>query len=246
MAKNKPVRAYHIEIAGITALVLRKRIKNIYIHIQPPAANVVITAPLYLKDDDIREFLASKANWVTKQKEKMLARLNRRELKLEWGEVCYLLGKRYILKIFNGNRPSVYAEGANIVLRTRPDSSIEERRKLLEMFYREQLFNAAGALIEKWGRIIGITPKEWRIKRMKTRWGSCNVGAKRVWLSLELALMPIECIEYIVVHEIVHLLEAKHNARFKRYMDRFLPDWKARRAMLSGGNPISDPREQPL
>ncbi len=151
------------------------------------------------------------------------------------GESHYFLGNRYLLNVVEASiKPYVELNNKYISLYIRPNSTKEKREKIMNEWYREQLKDMIPVYIEKWEAIIGVNVEEWGVKIMKTRWGSCNIKAHRIWINLELGKKNPRCLEYIVVHEMVHLLERKHNDRFKSYMDKFLPNWKSIKAELNG------------
>jgi predicted metal-dependent hydrolase len=151
------------------------------------------------------------------------------------GESHYFLGRRYRLRVVEHDGPSRVAVGSASYLElfVRPSAGEEQREMLLQRWYREQLRLLIPPLLEKWEPVLGVKVAEWGIKRMKTRWGSCNTRARRIWLNLELAKKPPQCLEYIVVHEMMHLLERRHNGRFTTLMDEHLPAWRLHRGELS-------------
>ena len=148
------------------------------------------------------------------------------------GETHYLAGRRYRLKVREHNAPAqVELHGhQTLLLSVRPQQDAEQRLQVLERWYRTRLRGLAGELLEQWAARMGVTVANWGIRKAKTRWGACNPQARRIWLNLELAKKPVQCLEYIVVHELVHLMERHHNERFAALMDQYLPDWRLRRA----------------
>jgi hypothetical protein len=151
------------------------------------------------------------------------------------GESHYVQGRRYRLDVVEQNAPATVRLRNNtfLELRVRPGTDRQKREAVLAQWYRQQLRQQIPALIARWEPIIGVTVAEWGIKKMKTRWGTCNIQARRIWLNLELAKKPVACLEYILVHEMVHLLERQHNDQFRAYMDRFLPQWRLHRDTLN-------------
>lgn len=215
------------EIDDIKILIERKNIKNIYIRVLPPDGNVKVTAPKRASNDAIRTFVMSKLNWIKKHKAEIEQIPRQKELKYFSGEPHYLWGNAYTLEVVYSNGGSdVSIQGDKIVLKTVEDSSFEQREKLMIEWYRKLLKDAIPNLLEKCIKIVGKAPNEWHVKNMKTRWGTCNTKKKRIWLNLQLAKKPPECLEYVIIHELAHLYVASHNAEFKAYMDRFYPDWK--------------------
>jgi predicted metal-dependent hydrolase len=151
------------------------------------------------------------------------------------GENHYFLGQPYQLQVVEQDRPAkvFLQDSASILLSVRPGANIQQRAKILYDWYREQLRTLLPTLLEKWQIALGVTASDWGIKKMKTRWGTCNIRARRVWINLELAKKPIECLEYIVVHELLHLVERRHSERFHALMDKYLPTWRSVRELLN-------------
>ena len=216
-----------IKLGNITVDVVQKDIKNLHLSVYPPTGRVRIAAPLRLNLDTIRIYAISKLSWIKKQQTKL--RSQQREAPRDYltRESHYYLGKRYLLKVMEENSPpKVELKHSAIVLYVRPGTDKDKRQLILENWYRERLKEIVPALVKKWQKTMSVSPHEFAIKKMKTNWGTCNIEAKRIWLNLELAKKPEHCIEYIVVHEMVHLLERNHNDRFISYMNKFLPEWK--------------------
>ena len=148
--------------------------------------------------------------------------------------MLYFLGKRYLLKVVpHDGTPLFRLRQSTIEMHVRPSLDRAKRHAAMDEWYRAELKGLIPSLVEKWERIMGVSVAEWGIKRMKTKWGTCSIASRRIWLNLELAKKRFPCIEYIVVHELVHLLEPTHNAQFIEQMDRFLPDWRSRRDQLN-------------
>jgi len=217
-----------LHVGDIKAIVFRKPIKNLYLSVLPPDGKIRISAPLHVKNDVLKMFLASKISWIKKQKEKFISQERQTVREYVSGEDHYFLGKRYRLTVMQKNEtPKVNIKGKNkIILQIRPHSDVKKREEILLLWYRNQLKTVADGLFKKWQRKIGVRPSSWHIRRMKTRWGSCNYKTKRIWLNLELIKKPLAYIEYIIVHELVHLIEEKHNQNFIRLMDKYLPNWR--------------------
>jgi hypothetical protein len=153
------------------------------------------------------------------------------------GESHYFLGQPYTLRVFPQKGPGcVSLQCAPFIdLYVRPGASVLDRQRVLHRWYREELKELVPPLLARWQPVVGVAAAEWGVRMMRTRWGSCNIRARRIWLSLELARKPVECLEYVVVHELTHLLERRHNHRFYGYMDQFLPTWRLARALLAPG-----------
>ncbi len=218
----------HITISNIKIDVVRKDIKNIHLAVYPPTGRVRIAAPLQVNEDAVRLFASSKLGWIKKNQRKFEGqeRLSPREYKNR--ESHYFQGKRYLLNVIEADAPPkvVLRSKTYIDLYVRPETSIAKRHEIMNEWYRVQLKKQIPALIEKWENKMNISLKDCRVKLMKTKWGSCNSERKRIWVNLELARKPIHCLEYIIVHEMTHLLEHHHNDRFLAYMESYLPNWK--------------------
>jgi predicted metal-dependent hydrolase len=216
-----------IQLGEISVEVVRKAIKNMYLRVYPPTGNVRISVPLRMDMDTIRLFAVSKLGWIRKQQAKLQEQV--REAKREYSnrESHYYLGKRYLLNVIENNASQIVVlKHDTIELYVRENTPPEKSRVILENWYRQRLKELIPDYIKKWEGLINVKVKEFGIKKMKTRWGTCNIKAGRIWLNLELAKKPIHSLEYIVVHEMMHLLERKHNEIFISYMNKYLPEWR--------------------
>jgi predicted metal-dependent hydrolase len=216
-----------IQLGDITVEVTQKDIKNVHLSVYPPFGQVKIAAPERMDLDTIRIYAISKLTWIRKQQAKIKSQ--KREAPREYltKESHYYFGKRYLLKVIEHNlSPVVKLKHNTIELYIRPDTSTEKRKEILEEWYRAQLKVKIPELISKWETVMDVQVNDYGIKKMKTKWGTCNIGAKRIWLNLELAKKPVCCLEYIIIHEMTHLLERNHNTRFVALMNSFLPNWK--------------------
>ncbi|WP_211253953.1 M48 family metallopeptidase [Pelobacter seleniigenes] len=212
-----------------------KRIKHLYIRIHPPDGRVEVSAPESMPLTKVRACVMQRLNWIkTKQTSCSTAAPALSSSRYESGEMHPYLGRQYRLVVqHKTGKCTVMLNDETICLHCPPHTAPAERKALLEQWYRQQLQQRIPQLLQKWETILGVKTREWRIKRMKTRWGSCNTGAHRIWLNAELIKKPDTCIEYVLVHELVHLLERSHNQRFYRLMDSFLPDWQVRKKRLN-------------
>ena len=216
-----------IKLGDINIEVTLKAIKNVHLSVYPPYGKVKVAAPSRMSIENIKIYTISKLGWIKEQQKKFKSQI--RESKREYltKESHYYLGKRYMLKITEINSaPSVILKHKTIELYIRPQTSKLKMHLVLEDWYRSELKLIVQELITKWEKRMGVKSESFGIRKMKTKWGSCNTDAKSVLLNLELAKKPYQCIEYIVVHELVHLLERRHNDRFITLMNRFLPEWK--------------------
>jgi hypothetical protein len=223
-----------IQLGDIKIEVTQKDIKNVHLSVYPPLGKVKIAAPERMELDTIRIYAISKLSWIKKQQAKILAQ--KREAPREYitKESHYFQGKRYLLKVIEQNSPpTVLQKHSHLEMYIRPNSSIDKRKELLEEWYRSQLKISVANYISKWEKVMNISVTEFGIKKMKTKWGTCNIEAKRIWINLELAKKPTECLEYIVVHEMVHFFERNHNTKFVSLMDNYMPNWRELKTELN-------------
>ncbi len=224
-----------LRLGNMSVLVVRKPIKNLHLAVLPPDGKVRVSSPLRLKDDAIRTLIATRIPWIRKHQATLLAQERQSPREYVSGESHYLFGRRYRLNVeLTNSRPGIAVKDkSRIVLQARPNSTTEKREQIFREWYRTALGPVAGDLLEKWSNKIGVRPASWGIKRMKTRWGTCHQEAERIWLNLELAKKPHRCIEYVVVHELVHLIEKTHNERFVDLMTSYLPTWQSSKEELN-------------
>lgn len=223
-----------LELGGLALDVVRKDIKNVHLSVYPPTGRVRISAPRRMGLDTIRLFAISKLGWIKKQKKKL--REQERETQREYldRESHLVWGRRFLLKVVEEDvAPSVQIQHGTLLLRVRPGADDETREATVAGWYRQQLKTAVPALIQAWEPRLSVTVNRFFIQQMKTKWGSCNPTARTIRLNTELAKKPRECLEYIVVHEMVHLLEPTHNARFISLLDRLMPQWQHYRDILN-------------
>jgi predicted metal-dependent hydrolase len=226
--------ASRLDLGGITVDVVLKDIKNIHLSVHPPEGRVRISAPKRMSLDTIRVFAISKLGWIKQQQAKL--REQERETPREYveRESHYVWGKRYLLSVIESDGPpAIELKHSRMLLRVRPGTEAGKREALVEEWYRERIKRAVPPLLDRWQPLLGVSVERFFVQRMKTRWGSCNHKARTIRLNTELAKKPPECLEYIVVHEMVHLLEPTHNARFVALMDRFMPKWRFYREALN-------------
>ena len=223
-----------IELGEIAVDVVKKDIKNVHLSVYPPTGKVRISAPLRMDLDTIRVFAISKLGWIRQQQRKINEQ--EREPPREYldRESHYVWGKRYLLKVIEKDAaPVVELQHSHMVLQIRPAASEEKKQAVLDEWYRGQLKEAVPALIAKWEPLMGVKVERFFVQRMKTKWGSCKAGSAGIRLNTDLAKKPRECLEYIVVHEMAHLIEPTHNSRFLALMDLFMPGWQHRRESLN-------------
>jgi len=234
MSTDFSAKAHHIFVHTLSVEVVRKSIKNLHLGVYPPEGRVRVAAPLAVSDDAVRRAVIGKLGWIKRQQAKFYAQPRQGKREMIDGESHYFQGQRYRLRIVEcTGRPKVILNKSRLELHVHPESTTEERERTLQRWYRVRLRELVVPLLEKWQPVVGVEPFAWGIRKMKTKWGSCNTQSSRIWLNLELAKKPVSCAEYVLVHELVHLLERTHSDRFRALMDQFLPQWRLYRAELN-------------
>ena len=218
----------YLQLGSVEALVVRKPIKNLHLSVLPPNGWVRITAPQEMKDDAVRTLIALRLPWIKKQQSKFTGQERQTKRDYVTGESHYFFGKRYRLEVvYVDVVPAVKLKGkSKVILQVRPKSPANKRREVMMDWYRKELHIVINDLIDKWQKKMGVQVKFWSIKQMKTRWGTCNSKRARVLINLELAKKPTACVEYVVVHELLHLIEKKHNDKFVSLMTKYIPKWR--------------------
>ena len=226
---------HQIIVNDLVVDVVRKDIKNLHLAVYPPGGRIRVAAPLRVNDEAVRLFTISRLSWIKRQQAKFQDQERQSARDLISGESHYYQGRRYLLNVeYREGPPTVNIRNNKILdIFVRPGSDTHERERVLTNWYRRQLKEAITPLITKWEAIIGVQVAEWGVKQMKTKWGTCNIEARRIWLNLELIKKPTHCLEYIIVHEMIHLLERHHNERFMMYMNQFMPLWQHYREELN-------------
>ena len=224
-----------LTVSGINVKVLRKNIKNLHLSVHPPEGEVRAAVPVHITDDNIRLAIINKLGWIKRQQKDFENQPRQSERKYISGECHYFLGKRCRLELIESvGKPGIkLLKSGKLKMFVKAGASVDVKEKLLNSWYREELKKEIPILLEKWEPIIGEKVNAWGVRKMKTKWGSCNIEQRKISLNLELAKKPPECLEYIIVHELVHLLERNHNDRFRGFMEKYLPKWRARRELLS-------------
>ncbi len=214
--------SFHVEI-------IYKRIKNIYFRIYPSKKNIVVSAPIHLDPETLNRAILSKKDWILRQVDKQqTVRPSLPEKTYATGEDFLFQGKLYPLKVVEQDRKRsacIFRED-HIQLIVKTGSTFFDRQRLIDGWCRKEIQKAVPPILEKWEPLIGVKIRQFGVRKMKTRWGSCNITSARIWLNLSLIHLPPRFLEYVTVHEMVHLLERGHNARFKGFMDQFIPDWR--------------------
>lgn len=225
---------FQIKISGITVDVEKKNIKNVYLRVCPPDGRVQLSSPKRIPAESLRQFVISKEKWIRKKIQKVQSQVREPELEFVSGESHYVKGRKYVLNIREKNIPPkvIIRNDEYLDVYVRPGSNQAKREKVLREWYRDLLKDQIPGLIARWERELGVSVSDWGVKRMKTRWGTCNIKARRIWLNLELAKRPAQLLDYVVLHEIVHLKEKLHNKRFRSFLDKHMPDWRDREKEL--------------
>ena len=220
---------------GLAVRVVRKDIKNLHLGVYPPNGRVRVAAPKAVNDEAVRLAVISKLGWIKRQRAKFATqpRLSAREMVS--GESHYFLGRRYRLRVVESQGPAriVQRDQSYLELHSRRGTDAKKRESILHRWYREQLRILIPPLVTKWEGRLGVRAGGWGIKKMKTKWGACSADKRRIWVNLELAKKPVECLEYIIVHELAHLIERHHKDHFIALMDKHLPQWRLHRQVLN-------------
>ena len=229
------IETISISSSNIEIEVIRKDIKNMHLAVYPPTGRIRLAAPQKTDSEVIRLFAISKIGWIKKHIKNFKEQPRESAKEYVSGESHYYFGKRYMLQIIEHNGPNkIKLKGLKTIqLYVRPATTVETKSNLLKEWYRQELKRILPELISTWEKVIGVKCNDWGVKQMRTKWGACNVDEKRIWLNLELAKKPLICLEYIVVHELVHLLERNHNEQFIKHMNRFMPKWQQHRTELN-------------
>ncbi|GHC95347.1 metal-dependent hydrolase [Nocardiopsis terrae] len=223
-----------LTIIGINIDVVYKDIKNLHIGVYPPLGRVRVAAPLHFDDERVRLAVIQRLPWIKRQREQLRSADRQTTREMVPGETHYVWGARRRLKVVERpGRAHFEVDGDRLVLYAPDGTSAERRRELLDQWYRGQLRRVVPDLIAKWERVLDVSVPRWSIRRMKTKWGSCNRETGHIWFNVELAKKNPYCLEYVVVHEMMHHLERNHGARFTRLMDKFMPNWRSLRDQLN-------------
>lgn len=224
-----------LTVGGIPVEVVRKNIKNLHLGVYPPDGRVRVAAPLRVKDESVRLAIVDKLGWIKRQRSQFAAQPRQSAREMVNGESHWFMGRRLRLRVHERSAaPGVALRGpATLDLFVRPGSDAEQREGVLLKWYRQELRERVPRLLARWQDRLGVQVADWGIKRMKTKWGSCNSRARRIWLNLELVKKPERCLEYIVVHELAHLRHRRHDAEFTKLLDRHLPSWRRTRTELN-------------
>lgn len=223
-----------LELGDVSVDVVFKDIKNVHLSVHPPTGRVRISAPDRMELEKVRLFAISKLGWIKKHQKKLLSQVREQPREYLERESHYFWGQRYLLKIFEGEKPSrVGVTHRHIALHVPSDASQQKRQTVLEDWYRAELKAAIQPLVEKWEKQLGLDVERYFVQKMKTKWGSCNPKSRTIRLNLELAKKPLQCLDYVVLHEILHFLVGDHGERFVALMDHHMPTWRTVRQILN-------------
>lgn len=226
-----------IQVEDIAIEVTYKRVKNLNLRVYPGEERVAVSCPPTLSENTLKSYLKSKAPWIkNKLSQPVQKKPDFAAKDLKSGDTVTLWGNSYTLQITTGNSTEnrIFVDGENLFICHKSDKKTHPNHRILIDWYRKLIKAEVARLISKWEPVMAVQVNDFGVKRMKTRWGTCNITAGRIWLNLLLIEKPIECLELVVVHEMTHLLERLHTPRFYRLMSSFLPDWKEREELLEG------------
>lgn len=223
-----------IKIGSLEFSLDRRPIKNLRISVLPPVGEIEVIAPESMTNNAIRLAVVDRIPWIRKQQKLFAKQARQSQREMVQGESHYLWGRAYRLDVVERHgKHEVVPNATRLRLYVRASTTAKNKQRVLDDFYRTQLIQKAAPLFARWQAVLGVDPSHWGVRRMKTKWGSCNTEAQRILLNLELAKKPVNCLEYIVLHELLHLIERHHNHRFAALLDKHMPDWRIRRAVLN-------------
>ncbi len=223
-----------IQIADISVEILKKNIKNMHLAVLPPNGKVRVSAPMAMSDDAITMFVRTKLGWIRKQQAKFEAQPRQSAREYVSGETLYVWGRQYFLQVeysYRGN--ALVLDGNKAILTVRKESTAKQREAFVNEWYRGLLKEEVEKYLPKWERITGLYCSSWQSKYMTTRWGTCNTCTRKIWLNLQLAKKPVECLEYVILHELAHLKVKNHGADFVAILDQYMPYWRERKKQLN-------------
>ncbi len=222
-----------VSISGIDVQVNKKNIKNMHLSVKPPLGNVVVSAPLLMTQKSIENFVRLNIDWIKKQQVKFINQPRMTERQYVSGETYYIWGKQFFLEFKSAQKKAFKIDGDKIILEMKEGLSVEQRERFVREELRKILVEQLNRLIPKWEEKTGLYCDAFKTKYMLTRWGTCNSKAKRIWINLQMVEKPLECLEYIILHELVHLKVSNHGKDFTSMMDKYMSDWKDRKNLLN-------------
>lgn len=222
-----------LKIGAVEIKVTFKEIKNLHLSVHPPYGEVTISSPTFYDLEKIKIYAATKLGWIKREQAKIKSQEREEPKLMITQESHYFFGKRYLLKVNESSKPKLILRHNHLELFALPDATIEQKKRTLNNWYKKELEAIILKLIVSYAKEMNLSDVHFGIRQMKTKWGSCTIEKRMLWFNIELAKKPIECIEYIVVHEMVHLFERNHNKNFIILMDRFLPNWQIQKKILN-------------
>lgn len=223
-----------LNISGILIEVNKKDIKNMHLSVKPPDGNVYVSAPITMSDEAVERFIRTKMSWIKKQIAKFENQPRQTEREYVSGETLFVWGKQYFLQTTEGVKNSIVLSGNKLIFTIRKGSTVKNKETFIREWYREILKAEIAKILPKWEGITGLQASSWQTKYMTTKWGSCNTKTGKIWINLQLAKKSPECLEYVILHELLHLVERNHNENFILLMDKYMPMWREIRATLNG------------
>lgn len=223
-----------IVVSGIRIEVQKKNIKNLHLVVSPPDGIVRVSAPMHLSEESITMFVRTKLGWIKKQQMKFAMQPRQSKREFVSGETLYVWGKQFFLRVeysYKGN--ALVLNGNQAILTVRKESTAKQREAFVNEWYRTLLKEKIEIYLPKWENITGLHCDSWQTKCMTTRWGTCNTNTRKIWLNLQLAKKPIECLEYVILHELGHLKVRSHNEDFVAFMDQYMPYWRETKKLLN-------------
>lgn len=227
------MKVHTISVGSVEVAVQFKPIKNLHLSVHPPDGKVTVSSPEFYDLDKVKIYLATKLSWIKREQKKITGQEREGEKLYITRESHQVLGKRYLLKVVESEEPKIELKQRTLELQTNQPDDTAAKQKILYNWYRKELRNRLNVLVNKYATVMQLPVPKFSIRKMKTKWGSCLTDNKNIWFNIELAKKPIECVEYIVVHEMVHLLERHHNKNFIMLMDRYLPQWRLQKKILN-------------
>ena len=229
MTEKKVIRVRDIDVT-----VYKKDIKNIHLNVLPPDGAVRVSVPMDVPDEVIRHLIIKKLPWIQRHIKNFQSQPRQSLRQYVSGESHYFKGQRYLMRVEHAARPKIEIKHKKYIYFYVPERYTQQQRQnYYENWLRKELRQELKTLIPKWEHIIGVKVNDVRIKKMKTKWGTCNREDRRIWINLELIKKPTKCLEYVIVHELIHLLEKNHNERFRALMSKYLPNWEILRQELN-------------
>ena len=223
-----------ITVSGLDVQINKKNIKNMHLSVKPPLGNVVVSAPLLITQKSIENFVRLNLGWIKKQQEKFVNQPRMTVRQYVSGETYYIWGKQYFLEFVPSKKRALKIDGNKIILSMKENTTVENRERFVREELRKILVEQLNRLIPKWEETTGLYCDSFQTKYMITRWGTCNSKTKKIWINLQMVEKPLECLEYIILHELTHLKVSNHGKEFIKHMDKYMPDWKDKKNLLNG------------